>query len=138
MDTNNYTKSSIIREILLYALGYLTGLKYGVIPINKKFYDEDNDVVLSSRDPFLEGGISFWIEKNNINNSLDDIEDILGEINELDTIREIVPEHYNETIDRLINDTLNLLSKIPDKVLFDGKSLLTNCLKKVDFITLPE
>jgi len=116
MDINIYSRDTIKREILVYSLGYMMGIKHKVIPLDYTEY----------MDPLFRIRLLTWIEKNNFDN---EFTDFIHEILELEDILSITPNKFNNVINKLIDKNLNYLAKLP---LSSDNNLYFKALKSIE------
>jgi len=115
MDINIYSKDTIKREILVYSLGYMMGIKHKVIPLDSVY-----------QDPLFRIRLLTWVEENNFDN---EFADFIHEILELEDILSIIPNKFNNEINKLIDKNLNYLAQLP---LSSDNNLYFKALKSIE------
>lgn len=126
MDINTYNKESIKREILIFSLGYLIGIKNKVIFISCEYFDKELNRIMTTQDPLFKYGLLLWVKKNNFNkNFIELIDNILI----LEDILFLIPEKFDNELNALIGKVLKELESIPKSVV-NEKSLYAYSLQK--------
>ena len=91
-------KESLTKQLLIYTLGILDGIKQGVVNTDESFAILFKPSVIS------------WLEENHFDN---DLINLIDEARELEDIKELIPNSFDEVLDKLYTDTLLQLKQSP-------------------------
>jgi len=89
-------KNSFQKQLLIYILGILDGIKKNVIDTDESF------LVL------FKPNVILWLKENNFDN---DLINLIDEARELEDIKELIPNSFNDVVDKLYCETLSQLKE---------------------------
>ena len=113
MDIKTYTKESIKKDILVYSLGYLNAIKYGIINLDYTFYNKSLDINMGIIHPLFKMATILWLEKNNFDKKFIEL---IYSIIQLEDVLSLNPDKFTKTLDKIIENVINMLKTLPEYI----------------------